>query len=320
MYLLDFTQILKKRVDLQNHQVIISHGTGNQLFQYTFAHYLALQNNCSVKIENSPIVSRLGGGKSEDFRLTRLLSRCSHSKFKRNKVISNYSFFGRALFRLGLSDKIESILTKKSLYVINLETRVTSFKFFPDAGKDSKATSFRGFWQNWRYLYPNSSIIFGEINQYLNSEVPDIQLKRTSSKVIVVHVRRGDFLIKGRDSELGLISLDSYIKVIDEIIINNPGIDIITFTDSKDCLSSEVGVNKLGEILGPDINNFWSILKIMSNADYLIAGNSTLSWWGAFLCYSKGGEVFIPKQFYKNLETEGAFEYPGFGTYKNYFI
>jgi len=61
MYLLDFTQILKKRVDLQNHQVIISHGTGNQLFQYTFAHYLALQNNCSVKIENSPIVSRLGG-------------------------------------------------------------------------------------------------------------------------------------------------------------------------------------------------------------------------------------------------------------------
>jgi hypothetical protein len=58
----------------------------------------------------------------------------------------------------------------------------------------------------------------------------------------------------------------------------------------------------------------------MSKADYLIAGNSTLSWWGGFLSFSNGGEVYIPKYFYNNLDSHEAFNYPGFNLYENNFI
>lgn len=306
---------------MANHRVLVSEGLGNQLFQYAFAHYLCEQNKSNVTVLNSPTVAKLEGGGSRDFALSQLLSTSYLLNFKKTKVISNYSIFGRILFRLKLADRIFSIQTGANKLYNCIETRKTSFKFFPSIGSDfGPAVLFRGFWQNWQYVYPNQKIINSELTLHFNRNVKDISFTRKNKKLLVIHIRRGDFLNGGRNNELGLITLDSYFKVIDSITRGNLNIDIVTFTDDINLFANETNVHKLGRIFGPETNDIWSILKFMSYADYLIAGNSTLSWWGGFLSFNMGGEVYIPKNFYKNLESHEAFNYPGFNLYENNFI
>jgi hypothetical protein len=201
-----------------------------------------------------------------------------------------------------------------------IETRKTSFKFFPSIGSDfGSATLFRGFWQNWQYILPNQEVINNEISLTLNRHVKDLSITRKYKKLLVMHIRRGDFLYKGRNDELGLITLDSYIKVLDSITREDKNIDVVTFTDDINLFANEINVDRLGKIFGPETSDMWSILKFMSRADYLIAGNSTLSWWGSFLSFSNGGHVYIPKLFYRNLDSFEAFNYPGFNLYENDF-
>jgi len=306
---------------MANHRVLISEGLGNQLFQYAFAHYLYEQNQSNVTVINSPTVAKLEAGGSRDFALSQLLTVGNLLKFKKTKVISNYSIFGRAMFRLKLANHIFSIQTGANKLYNCIETRKTSFKFFPSIGSDfGSATLFRGFWQNWRYIHPNQKLVNSELTLHLNRNVKDLSFTRKNKKLLVMHIRRGDFLNRGRDNELGLITLDSYLKVVDSITRGNQDIDIVTFTDDIDLFANEKNVHNLGRIFGPETNDIWSILKFMSRADYLIAGNSTLSWWGGFLSFHRGGEVYIPKNFYKNLETHEAFNYPGFKLYENNFL
>ena len=306
---------------MANHRVLVSHGLGNQLFQYAFAHYLHEQNKSNVTVINSPIVGKLGERKSFDFGLSELLSGSNLLNFKKTKVISNYSIIGRALFRLKLADRIFSIRTGAKKFYNCVETRNTSFKFFPTIGSDfGTDTFFRGFWQHWQYVYPNQKIIASELSLHLNQKVKDLKFKRQHNKLLVMHIRRGDLLVRRGPSEIGLISLDSYFRIVESITRDNPNIDIVTFTDEKNSFINEIYVNKLGKIFGPETDDLWSILKVMSQADYLIVGNSTLSWWGGFLSFCKGGKVYIPKNFYKNLESYEAFNYPGFKLYENGFL
>lgn len=304
-----------------NHRVLISEGLGNQLFQYAFAHYLQTQNKTNVTVLNSPIVAKLGEGRSRDFALSQLLSNSDLLDFKRTKVISNYSIFGRSMFRLKLADRIFSIQTGAHKLHNCIETRKTSFKFFPSIGSDlGSDTLFRGFWQNWQYVLPNQEVINNEISLTLNKNVKNLSITRKHKKLLVMHIRRGDFLNRGRSDELGLITLDSYLKVLDSISQEDKNIDVVTFTDDIDLFANEENVIRLGKIFGPGTSDIWSILKFMSQADYMIAGNSTLSWWGSFLSFSNGGDVYIPKLFYKNLDSFEAFNYPGFNLYENDFI
>jgi hypothetical protein len=301
------------------HQVVVSHGLGNQLFQYAFAHHLALQQNCKVSIENTPIVSKLGHGKSEVFQLSDLLNSCNHLDFKRHYTINNYSLLGRFLFKVKIANWLKSLLLNSKSYELDLETRKTSFQFFSRSGEAAfLPTSFQGFWQNWRYVEPNSDEIFAEINAFINELTPII-LQNKNSKLLVCHVRRGDFLIRDRSKELGIVPLRCYIEKINQIKLRVPGIQILTFTDSKDNLVSEDGFEEMGLILGPSYNSHWQILKTMSGADFVIAGNSSFSWWGAFMCLKNGGIPFLPKKFYFNLDTFDALNYPGFQTYDNCF-
>jgi hypothetical protein len=38
----------------------------------------------------------------------------------------------------------------------------------------------------------------------------------------------------------------------------------------------------------------WDVLTDLANSDVVIAANSTLSWWGAWLCVQNNGLAFLP--------------------------
>ena len=50
-------------------------------------------------------------------------------------------------------------------------------------------------------------------------------------------------------------------------------------------------------------------LNLMSRADVVVSAYSTLSWWGAALTTMNEVRACIHANFYKNLDTKGAFDF-----------
>ena len=55
--------------EVKTHKVVASHGLGNQLFRFAFAHYLFKKTSSKIYFENSPIVSKLGNFKSAKYKI-----------------------------------------------------------------------------------------------------------------------------------------------------------------------------------------------------------------------------------------------------------
>lgn len=307
------------------HQVLISHGLGNQLFQYAFAHFIQSEIGTPVRVENVPVVSRLGHGKrgSMSFKLYDLLNEHSELNFKLNRVVSNYSCVGRLAHRSGLAPRIQESRLKSREFVIWREEReVNSFKFLPmQLDRSIPPTSFRGFFQHWKYVFPNELKIRTELSQNLNNSVLSIASvsHNPSCKLLVVHLRRGDFFIRERPKIEGIVTLESYKKIITQLRGSYENLKVVTLTDSTQSLKKEGIDETFGTILGPEEASAWQSLKLMASANFFISANSTLSWWGAFLSLGNGGRVFIPTPFYRNLEIDGAFDYPGMEHYSSNF-
>jgi hypothetical protein len=294
--------------------VVSSHGLGNQLFQLCFAHFLRIKYQ-KVIFENNPIFP-----KGHYHELGEIKQCCSHLLFKQNTTISHENLLGRFLFRTSLATKYRSRLLRESNFNIFTEDSNNYFKFdlnnFTDNSLNDK---FVGFWQNWRYLYHVGSEFLDEILTLIHYKCIDTQLISKTRNNLVVHIRHGDYLERGLTETFGIISIDSYKELISKLKIENPKINVITLTDVTDPVIQSNFGKIFGVILGPDKCNKWQAMNLMSRADYLVAANSTFSWWGAALALHNGGTSFIPNRFFKNLDTHEAFKLPGLKTYQNGF-
>lgn len=309
---------------LENNQVIASHGLGNQLSQFAFAHYLTLKLGKPVCFENSPIISNLGNGTSTTFQLKDMKNYCSHLEFKTNFVISNHSIFGKMLFRMGIANSLSAYLLRENRYKIVNEHRENQFKYSTQEYSRHQS-SFRGFWFHYKYVYDNHKILHEDLSNFLKdkSKMTVSNLNSSSSpkkinNILAIHVRRGDFGKRGNEKTFGLISENSYIKIITAIVKENPDIKVITFTNDENKLKNFKYTEFFGDIYGNELDPLTS-LYLMSTSNYLIAANSSLSWWGAFLGLYNGARVFLPSKFYNGIETNEALRYPGFNYYTNSF-
>ena len=120
-------------------------------------------------------------------------------------------------------------------------------------------------------------------------EVAEEMRKQLSGEIIAIHVRRTDYLTNPNHEALGL---DYYESAIVEL---PQDCKVIVFTDDPEWA-------KVQELF-PDDRFFvsetdcaYTDMCLMSLCDYHIIGNSTFSWWGAWLSDSK--QVIAPKQWF----------------------
>ena len=179
---------------------------------------------------------------------------------------------------------------------------------------------FIGFWQHWKYVQLTESFFLDELIKFMNFKIRVENLVPFGSKYLVVHVRRGDYLRRGNGDTFGVIKPDSYRKLIAEIKEHYVDLDVLTLTDDEFLQDNVEYGKEFGRIITASDCSPWQALKIMSEADIMIAANSTLSWWGAVLSLKNGGKGYIPNSFHKNLDTKGAFDFPGLFKYENSHI
>ena len=96
---------------------------------------------------------------------------------------------------------------------------------------------------------------------------------------------------------------------------------IVVITDDIDSAGAIIEKLAPDSVVLPDDANAWQCLALMKSADYVVAANSTLSWWGSLLCAKSGGVSYIPDPWFKNFQPneDQAFFHPALNTIKSEF-
>ena len=157
-----------------------------------------------------------------------------------------------------------------------------------------------GFWQSIQNSHNVSDVLLSNLKLFLAREINTPEKVKDVSNLLVVHIRRGDYVDQGHQNIYGLVELDTYIATIEKVRSSNSAVRVITVTDSPEMIAAEKNVSALGIILGPGDCDMWQVLKLMSLAETVICANSTLSWWGGVLARENNAEVFIPVPWYRN--------------------
>jgi hypothetical protein len=172
-----------------------------------------------------------------------------------------------------------------------------------DARIDAKPRSnyFIGFFQSFNWVMKN------EVNLELGSIKPKseslelakyIELARRV-KPLVIHLRLGDYLL---DENRGIPDLKYYESAINWQNSKTEFSEIWIFSDDIDLAKKKLNnlpqssIKWFQKINNSDAETF----ELMRHGHAFVIGNSTFSWWAAYLSYSKNPEVVAPEPWFKS--------------------
>jgi hypothetical protein len=250
--------------------VIVSGGLGNQLYAYALAHLLAQTLDAKIKLT---YVIDSQSREDRPIELFPFLSECSH-----NISVDVNNKFGKFLLVI---DKFRSLgifsstTINKAFRILELDTNSGS----PALGQlkimlDGKPRVVRGFIQSFEIAEAAWPLIEGEISETLGRVIKHSDFARKRN-YCALHIRRGDTVTFG--NRHGILSLEYYKKYSHD------------FDDVTICFDDQAYASQLAkefpnaELVGPNESTALETLAILINGTLLVAANSTLSWWAAFI-------------------------------------
>lgn len=114
------------------------------------------------------------------------------------------------------------------------------------------------------------------------------RLRERASSVVGIHVRRGDFLDNAQHASV--TDTDYYRRAVEQV--EDPdAVFVVASDDLEWCANHFVGGRfVMAEQMGPEEH-----LALLAHCDQLIIGNSTFSWWGAWLNKTPARRVVAPR-------------------------
>lgn len=159
------------------------------------------------------------------------------------------------------------------------------------------ALFFIGYWQEKKYL-SKCYLHFKKLP--LNDLNTQILNRIESSNSVSIHVRRGDYLKEGiKDVYVNLSETDYYKRSIQIICKDVQTPFFFIFSDDIEWCKKNFQVNNVFFVDWNRGKDSIYDMYLMSKCKYNIIGNSTFSFWGAYLNhYSK--KVIYPLNWYKH--------------------
>lgn len=262
--------------------VRISSGMGNQLFQYTFAHYLKNRYNRPVFLDTSPY----------RYRLTdRVYHLDSVNTLPVTKDWRLYNQYPKGLYRLA-----------KGLFALNPTTkRIVDTN--PDFPPDDRLLYFDGYWQTDRYV----------------RELPDVHALLTpreaqppsigrwmeamaDTHAISLHVRRGDYFSTPYSERYAVCDQAYYERALDKALSKRDDGTLFVFSDEPDWVRKHLRLPPATKVIDNEaINPLWYILLMAQCKDNILS-NSSFSWWGAYLNRHPDKVIIAPNRWMLNNE------------------
>ena len=167
----------------------------------------------------------------------------------------------------------------------------------------------------------NNSLLVGYFQSYKWAASPEVLQKLKSLKILddsevleklyieskkvcplIVHVRLGDYLKEG---SFGVLSANYYLQAIEKMIVTAEYKEIWVFSDDLENAKLLLPSNFKKFIKWiPEIEKSPAkTLEAMRFGHGYVIGNSSFSWWGAFLSYNESARVIAPNPWFKGMES-----------------
>ena len=150
-----------------------------------------------------------------------------------------------------------------------------------------------GYFQNVQTALQNC-LLENELEQYVTAIAQKLlsRLGLREKEYDLVHVRKYP-IREMRQVDIGNLSFEYYQDWIDRV--GSKKLIVLC----KDFREAEFLLNNYPDIVILDDShvNPWEAIALMSRAQKCLSSNSTLSWWGAFLCNRNSGEAYLPSDW-----------------------
>lgn len=287
-------------------------GLGNQLFQIAAGLKISLECQSELIIDDSFGNYRKNfAGKADILTF--------NTDFKSTKVSKPYikGFLARGLsllIRISLKSENRLFHTLARNFLRRLTSYILTFKFgqhiqvwsatnlgFEQIPKYKSSTYLIGYFQTFKFasqidiktILNKMSIEHESINEYKT-----IALKETP---LIVHIRLGDYLT---ESKFGIPSVQYYETAISVMMAEFNYKHIWVFSDDIDKAKLFIPKNYFSLCRWIDDKNDPAALtleKMRLGSGYII-GNSTFSWWGAFLSYTSNSPTIAPSPWFIGMD------------------
>lgn len=269
----------------------LSGGLGNQIFQYGAAKALASHLKTPLLIDldwfdNTPINST---PRKEMLSQLRIQSKFIHSNGKPLSLPELQVPFSQQVLHKIIGKKLQYREKKSFIY---------QRSFF----KQKAPIYLEGYWQSFKYLFPIRQILLDEIQpkQALSQEAQSyLDQINACTNAIMLHIRRGDYVSLVTANQFhGILPLEYYQKALLGLkALLHP--EVFVFSDDinwvKEHLHLDVKTTYIQNI--PGQYAVIEELHLMKHCQHHIIANSSLSWFGAWLCEKPNQKVFAPKQW-----------------------
>ena len=221
--------------------------------------------------------------------------------WKENRLICflNKKYINRGLRIIGLNIYRfpQIVYLKESRYRFNCKMNCLDLK--------GKNVYVDGYWQCPLYFereYSKFIKLFSLRN--IENHIYKMGEKLKNSNSLAIHVRRGDYPKRKKIGVRLLAIGDEYYKVsVSDFLKKNPDCKIYLFSnDTKEALSLISKITDKQIIILSDKISLSSLDEwyLMSCCQNQIIGNSTFSWWAAYLNKNKEKLVYAPNVYWGN--------------------
>lgn len=266
-------------------KISLSGGIGNQLFQWAAAHTLFEGTTFSFDLGHYRV------NKEREFQLAPILKCCEHAVG--NGGATHGSSSVRALewaahkgVPAGFMEVLGYFREDQEIQIFQPRTKKRASLGLP--------ITVNGLFQNGSLVEQSFHYFKSELDFALNESFNSLKTSRQIPReYIAVHVRRGDYPISHIPSKaIGQLDDNYFIK-------NLAGVDlpIIVLTEKSSEVSNLSNALKPHTILSDTEASPLQTLALMSNAQFFVGSNSSLSWWGAYLVSKNGKQQVLPREW-----------------------
>lgn len=271
----------------------ISGGLGNQLFSYAATRRLALKNKAELVLDD-----KSGFFFKNDYKRTYQLNNFNipcrkigkHEMFKifprihryLKRKINIFFEFNKRNYIFQENDKFDSRL-------LNLKVKGTLY--------------IEGLWQSENYFKDFEKQIRRDLSIKPPKDLINIQMAKRIKKLnsIAIHIRFYDDLkfVNKKLHKLYIVKKNYYKIAINKMKKLYPNAHYFIFADRNLKSLKDLPLKKknttIVNINKSDKNMDFADLWLMSLCKHFIIGNSSFSWWGAWLAKNNNKIVFAPK-------------------------
>lgn len=295
--------------------VILQGGLGNQLFQLSYG--LQVARGGIVNLVSLPGFTQ-HGRRSAPSISDLVLPEHVHQL---DKVSQRLIVQTRLLARLGREThserRLRRLVSRSILRGIEgkgYQIERASISHGSARGSTTSVRLVLGFWQSWKAAeHLRRQQTSGPVRiRNMRARCRSLIEAARAQRPVMMHVRLGDYL---QIPEYGIPSPEYYAKGLSSLNVDE-GCPVWVFSD--DAVRARTYLRQADfarEAIFPELEfgtlSAAEVLEVMRNGSAYVLGNSTLSWWGAFLSHEETAPVVVPQPWFRSAKAPDDLIPPG---------